>query len=228
MQLLARCTAEPKLCCRHPSVATPSRWFSSAVLSGREGASGLIEANPEPRSMWALELVGTPELSSIPRPLIFWPTLLELLNAVHFTSITGGIPRLTMQTKTWLSRAVLALSLVWKGATSYTKLGSILATYPGDVVRARGTERSCFPRSRNAVGILKSSTVEGNCHAPSDQRKNGSSRPPGEGGSNRTKFLRQLVGSSVAVLACSSAVDAARASASAAGSVLDGERRGAF
>lgn len=131
-----------------------------------------------------------------------------------------------MQTTASLSRAVLALSLIWRGATSYTPLGSIVAAHPRDVVRAGGTEQRCFPRPRNAVGILKSSSG-GNCHASSD-RKNGSSTPPAEGGSSRGKFLRQLIGSSVAVIACSSVVGATGATASAVDSVPDGERRDAI
>lgn len=131
-----------------------------------------------------------------------------------------------MQTTASLSRAVLALSLIWRGATSYTPLGPIVAAHSHDVVRAGEKEQRCFPRPRNAVGILKSSSG-GNCHASSN-RKNGSSTPPPEGGSSRRKFLRQLVGSSVAVLACSSVVGATGATASVPDSVPDGERRDAI
>lgn len=128
----------------------------------------------------------------------------------------------TMQTKASFSRAVLALSLVWRGATSYTKLGPVIATHFRAVIRAGKTGQRCFPRTRNAVGILKSCTGGGNCH---EQRigKNVSSRPPAEGGSSRRNFLRQLVGSSVAVFSYSSVVGAAGATASAADSVPDGE-----
>lgn len=159
-----------------------------------------------------------------PDPQFFSQLYWNSKNAVHLRVFH------TMRTKASLSRAVLALPLVWRGATSYTKLGSIVATRPRDVVREGVTERRCFPRPRNAVGFLKSSTG-GSCHAPSD-RNDGSSRPsrrpPAEGGSSRRTFLRQLAGSSVAVLACSSAVGATRATASAADSVPDGERRGAI
>lgn len=130
-----------------------------------------------------------------------------------------------MQTKASLSRAVLALSLVWRGATPYTKLGPIIATHFRDVVRAGETGKRCFPRTRN-TRILKSSTGVGNCHKLRvSDGKNVSSRPPAEDGSSRRIFLRQLVGSSVAVFAYSSVVGTAGATASAADSVSDGETR---
>ena len=154
-----------------------------------------------------------------------------LKNAVGLPSSTHNAD---MRNRALFSSAVLALSLAWRRATSYTQLSSIVVTRPPIVTGARGVteQRCCVPRPRNAVGILKSqsSTTGGNCCCdvpPSgDGADDGSrSRPPAEGGSSRSYFLRQLAGSSVAVLACSSVAGVAGATASAADSVRDGERR---